>query len=63
MPFLVEVIKDLHPEVLLSDYKTLGMLAIREFNMKVPEKEFERYFSPSVEGIAKEYEYNLNINS
>lgn len=61
MPFLIEVIKDLHPKANLANYQTLGMLIIKEFNMKVPEIEFERYFSPSLEGIESEYKYKLNM--
>lgn len=63
MPFLIEIIKEIHPSVELSNYEVLRLLVVKEFNMKIPESEFERYFSPSVEGIAKEYEYSININS
>ena len=61
MPFLIELLKDIYPTINLANYKILKEISNTEFNYNLTENDFERYFSPSLEGIEAEYRYKLNM--
>jgi len=62
LPIVIELLKDTYPFLNLSNYKLLSRVAKEELDLDISESNFERYYSPSIEGIALDYKHKIETN-
>lgn len=61
MPFLINLLKDLHPSINFTNFAQVVEIFREELDVKMTVEDLERYFTPSIEGIMSEYNYKLNM--